>query len=222
MILYTYLSPSFESQSLVDMKSILVFTFWLISLNVITSQSADKKVGGNCEDCELMFDGIPGKMASSITLISDEEPGEKMIIAGTIFKKDGITPAPDVILYVYHTDYKGNYTPSANQKYARKHGHIRGWIKTGADGKYQITTIRPASYPNTNIPQHIHPIIKEKGYSLYWIDEYLFDDDPNLTQQERKRQEQRGGSGIIKLKKDKNGIWLGTRDIILGKNVPGY
>ena len=91
------------------MKSILVFSFLLITLNVLTSQSTEKKVGGNCEDCDLMFDGIPDKMASSITLISDEEPGEKMIIAGTIYKKDGITLAPDIILYVYHTDYKGNY-----------------------------------------------------------------------------------------------------------------
>lgn len=222
MIIRIKISLSFEYQSYLIMKPILVFLYLLITCNTIISQSTEKKVGGGCEDCELMYEGMPDKISSSITLASNEEPGEKMIITGTIFKKDGITPAPDVILYVYHTDYKGNYTPSSNQTHARRHGHIRGWIKTGIDGKYQLTTIRPASYPNTQIPQHIHPIIKEKGLSLYWIDEFLFEDDPNLTEKERKNQQKRGGSGIVKLQKNKDGVWMGTRDIVLGKNIPGY
>ncbi len=204
------------------MKSILLLIFFSTPFSLCYCQSPDKKVGGGCEDCELMYEGMPDKIFSSVVLASPTEPGERMLLSGTIFKKDGIHPASNVILYVYHTDYKGNYTPAVNQKKARRHGQFRGWIKTGADGKYQLSTIRPASYPNSTIPQHIHPIVKEPGISLYWIDEFLFDDDPHLTENERKRQENRGGSGIIKLHKNKEGVWIGTRDIILGKNVPGY
>ncbi len=34
-------------------------------------------------------------------------PGEKMIITGILYKADGKTPWPDVIMYAYHTDSKG-------------------------------------------------------------------------------------------------------------------
>src|SRR5690606_2706219 len=152
----------------------------------------------------------------------DDEPGERMIISGTIYKKDGKTPAPDVILYVYQTDNTGRYTPTPKQVHAKRHGHLRGWVKTDAQGRYEFNTIRPASYPNSRNPQHIHPIIKESGLSLYWIDEFLFEDDPVLTEQEKARQAKRGGSGIIILSKNPEGVWIGKRDIILGMNVPNY
>ena len=56
----------------------------------------------------------------------------------------------------------------------------------------------------------------------YWIDEYLFEGDPYLTDKVRKVQQRRGGNGIIKLKTGKNGLLIAGRDIILGLNVPDY
>ncbi|WKZ59398.1 MAG: intradiol ring-cleavage dioxygenase [Cyclobacteriaceae bacterium] len=186
------------------------------------SQSAERQVGGGCEDCELMFAGMPATLSWKTKLAPDDEPGERMIISGTIYKKDGKTPAPDVILYVYQTDNTGRYTPAPKQVHAKRHGHLRGWVKTDAQGRYEFSTIRPASYPNSRNPQHIHPIIKEPGLSLYWIDEFLFEDDPVLTVQDKTRQAKRGGSGIITLSKNAAGVWIGKRDIILGINVPNY
>ena len=50
----------------------------------------------------------------------------------------------------------------------------------------------------------------------------MFDDDPNLKPAERNSMKQRGGSGgIIKLQL-RNGILVGERNIILGKNIPNY
>ena len=181
----------------------------------------DRSVGGGCEVCDLMYEGMPSKFDWQTKIAPVTEKGEPLIISGTIYKRDGKTPAPDVILYVYHTDAAGYYSPPANET-GNRHGHLRGWIKTGADGKYQFTTIRPAAYPNRKVPQHIHPLIKEAGLTLYWIDEYLFDDDPLLTDDERRRQEKRGGSGIIHLTKNEKGVWVGRRDFILGLNVPNY
>jgi protocatechuate 3,4-dioxygenase, beta subunit len=189
----------------------------------VQSQSkADRKVGGGCEDCELMFEGMPTTLSSSTTIAKPEEPGERMIITGTIYQKDGKTPAPGVILYVYHTDNQGIYSPSPNQKDGKRHGHLRGWVKTDNQGRYQFESIRPASYPSRKAPQHIHPIIKESGVEPYWIDEYLFENDPLLTAEEKARQEKRGGPGIISLAKNDKGVWIGKRDIVLGMNVPGY
>lgn len=206
------------------MKSLLPYLL-LISL-VVTgcaqSPSAERQVGGGCEDCALMFAGMPSTLSWKTKLAPDDEPGEPLIISGTIYKRDGKTPARDVILYVYQTDNKGLYSPGPQQTQARRHGHLRGWVKTDAQGRYEFHTIRPASYPNSQNPQHIHPIIKEPGLSLYWIDEFLFDDDPVLTEQEKARQEKRGGSGIIKLSKNAEGVWMGKRDIILGLHIPNY
>lgn len=180
----------------------------------------DRSVGGPCDGCDLMYEGMPQTMTWQTTLSPTSEPGEPMIIEGTIYKKDGKTPAPGVILYVYHTDAKGYYSNLPGEK-GNRHGHLRGWIKTGADGKYKFTSIRPAQYPRETIPAHIHPLVKEPGLTLYWVDEYLFEGDKFLTDEERRRQEKRGGNGIIQLTK-KDGVWRGTRDIILGMNIPNY
>lgn len=183
----------------------------------------DRQVGDGCEDCELMFAGIPSTIISWKTkLAADNEPGEPLIISGTIFKNDGKTPASDVILYVYQTDNTGRYTPAPNQVHAKRHGHLRGWVKTDAQGNYEFSTVRPAAYPNRNDPQHIHPIIKEPGLSYYWIDDFVFEDDPLLTDQLKKKFDERGGSGVIKLKKNEKKAWIGKRDIILGLNIPNY
>src|SRR5439155_20246519 len=44
---------------------------------------------------------------------------------------------------------------------------------------------------------------------------------PLLTDAERKKQENRGGNGIVNLKTI-NGMLVGERDIILGLNIPDY
>ncbi len=191
----------------------------ILFLLLILMISTDRPVGGPCDRCDLMYDGMPKNMSWQTTL-GNKEPGEPMIIEGTIFRKDGKTPAPNVILYVYHTDAKGYYSNIPGQKEII-HGHLRGWMKTGADGRYKFTSIRPAPYPERNNPAHVHPLIKEEGLTLYWIDEYLFDDDPLVTDEVRKKEQKRGGNGIIHLSK-KEGVWRGERDIILGVNIPGY
>lgn len=181
-----------------------------------------QKVGGNCENCELIYAGMPKELSWQTTIADAKEAGERMEISGTIYQKDGKTPAAGVILYVYHTDVKGEYTPTDTQVHARRHGHLRGWMKTDAQGRYRFNTIRPAAYPIRKFAAHVHPIIKEPSKNEYWIDEYQFDDDPLLTQADRTNAQNRGGSGIIKLIKNEKGVWSGKRDLILGKNIPNY
>ena len=208
------------------MKKIILLLLACTMLNVSgctqSNKKADRVVGSACEACDMMFEGMPENLSWQTTIAGPDEPGEPMIISGVIYKKDGKTPATGVILYVYHTDNKGLYSPAPKQTEAKRHGHLRGWVKTDENGRYEFKTIRPASYPNSRNPQHIHPLIKEPGLTRYWIDEFLFDDDPVLTDQEKTHQEKRGGSGIVSLKKNEKGIWIGKRDIILGMNIPNY
>ncbi len=200
----------------------LLFLWVAIQACSQNKEIQDRVVGGPCDRCDLMFEGMPTNMSWKTNISGPREPGEALFISGTIYQRDGKTPASDVILYVYHTDITGRYTPAPNQSAGKLHGHLRGWMRSNAEGRYQFETILPASYPERTAPQHIHPLIKEPNTSLYWIDEYLFEDDPLLTAKERSRQEKRGGSGIIPLTKNEKGTWIGHRDIILGLNIPDY
>jgi protocatechuate 3,4-dioxygenase beta subunit len=176
--------------------------------------------GGGCDGCELMYEGMPRKLSNTAYLPDWKTGGQRLIVQGIVYRKDKRTVAPNVIVYIYHTDSKGYYSPSAGQVNGKRHGHLRGWIKTGSDGKYIFYTTMPAPYPERNDPAHIHPIIKEPGIKEYYIDEYRFDNDPLLTPALRSKAENRGGNGIVKLSKNTAGIFLCKRDIILGQNIP--
>jgi protocatechuate 3,4-dioxygenase beta subunit len=124
---------------------------------------SSKLVGGPCDGCNLMFEGMPRELGWRTTIAGKNEPGEPLEIRGVIYQKDGRTPAPGVILYVYHTDAKGYYSPAPGQTQGRRNGHLRGWMKTDAQGRYELRTIRPAPYPSRDNPAHIHAVVKEPG-----------------------------------------------------------
>ena len=190
----------------------------------LSGDTNEIKVGGSCEGCEAIYESpVPFRGLESVVTLPDfDEPGPKMEISGTIYKPDRKTPAPGIVLYIYHTDQAGNYAIKKDAKgWGKRHGYIRGWLKTNAKGEYKLFTLRPAPYPGGKAAAHIHAIIKEPGKSDYWIDEYLFDDDPLVTPDFRNNMPRRGGLGVIKLQ-NKNGMLTGYRDIILGLHVPGY
>lgn len=139
-----------------------------------------------------------------------------------MFQKDGKTPAKDILLYVYHVDRTGIYRPGEHPvSWEERHGQHRGWIKTGSDGKFTFYTFRPVPYPEVREPEHIHIYVKEPNTIPYYIDSYLFESDPTLTDEKKQSQKNRGGSGIVQLKKE-NGLWTTNRNIILGQNIPDY
>jgi protocatechuate 3,4-dioxygenase beta subunit len=185
--------------------------------------NTDKPVGGSCERCDDMYAGMPSAagITSTLQLAADKEPGERMVLQGLVMQKDGKTPAAGIILYMYHTNAKGIYASDDQQVHARSHGRLRGWVKTDAQGKFTLNSIRPAPYPNGQIPAHIHIMIKEPGKTRYYIDEVWFDDDPFVTTSLRARAEKRGGDMIIHLMK-KNDTWESRLPIRLGLNIPNY
>lgn len=184
--------------------------------------SAKKSIGGACEGCEAIYENtIPFEKLSSVTTLPDyNEAGQKIEISGIVYQRDGRTPAKDVVIYVYHTDQTGVYPTKGNETgWAKRHGYIRGWVKPDKNGFYQFYTLKPMAYPNRKDPAHIHVTIKEPDKNEYWIDEYLFEDDPLLVSKPSKP---RGGNGVVKLLPPANGVSHATRHIILGWNVPDY
>ena len=65
-------------------------------------------------------------------------------------------------------------------------------------------------------------MVKEPDRNEYYVDEFVFDDDPLLTGEERSKLEDRGGSGVMKVAEDEEGVATGRRDIVLGRNIPHY
>ena len=183
----------------------------------------DKLVGGGCDGCEIMFVGMPTNINAVDTSAGWTEPGQKLLVTGIAYKMDGKTPVPNVIIYYWQTDNNGYYSAKNEMdEKAKRHGHIRGWVKTDNNGKYSIYTIRPVPYPNDNIPAHIHTSIKEPTIdNEYYIDEFVFDDDKLLTGEKRRALENRGGSGILRVLNSDN-IQIAEHNIILGLNIPNY
>ncbi|MEP6676152.1 MAG: hypothetical protein ABJA78_13400 [Ferruginibacter sp.] len=150
-----------------------------------------------------------------IKVASDREPGERMIISGTVYLPDAKTAANNAILSVWHTDAKGFYIEGGGGA-GEEHPRIHGRLKTGADGKYEFRSIRPAPYPGNNTPAHIHAHISAPGFPEYALI-YYFEGDPLITDQNiTELNNHRGGTpSVIKLMKDSNGVFIGHRDIIL-------
>lgn len=173
--------------------------------------------------------GMPEKLASTDISPAYKQNGQKILLTGTVYKADGKTPASDVILYYYQTDINGVYSINESEernmpknKLGQTHGYIRGWLQTDRQGKYSIYTIKPGSYPSRDEPGHIHITVKEEKIETpYYIDDFVFDDDQLLTTERRRKMENRGGSGVIRFVQ-KDEMWVGERNIILGLNIPDY
>jgi protocatechuate 3,4-dioxygenase, beta subunit len=104
-----------------------------------------------CEWCGTSE--APARLTSTVSLAPANEPGERMVITGTIVRRDGKTPAKNVLLYVYHTNAKGVYPKRGNESgNAQRHGYLRGWLRTDAQGRYRIESIRPVPIPAAAIP----------------------------------------------------------------------
>lgn len=186
------------------------------------SQTKTKKIGGPCQGCEAIYEYGTKVLKPVDTLPEFNVLPYPIKINGTVYENDGKTPASNVILYVYQTDDKGKYpTKTKSKGWERRHGYLRGWMKTDASGRYEFYTSRPASYPNSTVPQHIHITVKEPNKNEYYIEDFYFKDDPHITNNILNRKLPRGGSGVISLVK-KGNIQVAKRDITLGLNIPNY
>jgi len=213
-------------------ESIIVFLIITLISNSACSQEVNENekieinfqlVGGPCEGCEAVFEYGNMNLSPIDTLPDFYDEGIKIKVTGTIYENDGKTPAKDVILYIYHTDQSGVYpTKGSETGWARRHGYIRGWIKTGSDGKYTFYTLKPGTYPSRDAPAHIHPTILEPDGKYYWLGGFHFEGDPLLTEKEISPKYPRGGSiGLLTLQNGGD-LWVAEQDIILGKNISGW
>ena len=149
---------------------------------------------------------------SHITIAAANEPGQRIVVSGRALAGSG-HPVPNVIIRAYHTDARGLYRADNKMYSDSAPPRLQGFLRTDANGAYEISTIRPAPYPNRTIPAHIHfelrpPNGARESAILY------FDDDPLLTAQQRAKFSQ----AICRLTPS-DGVLRCTRDFHLGKEV---
>jgi protocatechuate 3,4-dioxygenase beta subunit len=154
---------------------------------------------------------LPGLNAPSrIALAPQGEPGQPLLVEGTVFRPDGKTPAAGVVLYVYHTDAKGLYNRLPGQP-----PRLRGWMKTDASGRYRYRTIRPAPYPLRSIAAHVHTQLWGGGAPVQYNEDLVFADDRFLEEAERRRSAAAGRFAFVCAPRVVEGVQRCTHDLRL-------
>lgn len=172
-----------------------------------------------CEGCEGAAEANPATLTNAARIGPGIDTGEPLAVDGVVYQNDGKTPAAGVVVYAYQTNASGRYANGATTTvWSRRHGRLRGWVKTGADGRYHFDTIKPAPYPNDTIPAHIHLTVLEPGKRPYWIDDIVFDGEFGVTPAYRKAMVNQGGNGIVPVRRDASGKAVVVRDIILERH----
>jgi len=121
--------------------------------------------------------------AETISITTDTIPGKKIKVIGSVKDSDG-KPVAGALVYLYHTDSRGWYAADAPHvlQYEGdiRHARLFGYVKTDKNGLFELHTIKPAGYPKSDLPAHIHVHVSANGYRAFGT-EFLFDDDERLV-----------------------------------------
>jgi protocatechuate 3,4-dioxygenase, beta subunit len=197
-----------------EMSSRRSFLFLSAAAVWQSRRSAHGSVLPDCEWCGSAE--APDNLKSAITLAHRNEPGERLVLQGTVYAPDGVTPAPGMLLYLYHTNHAGLYAQRGGETgNGRRHGYLRGWLISDAKGNFEVQTILPGYYPNRSTPRHIHMTLTEPGRPEYWIDDVFFSGDPKVTVEVLERREGRGGPAVVTTRKGARGELIVRRDVVL-------
>lgn len=142
-----------------------------------------------------------------LTICGPEEPGTRLHVTFEFVDAAG-RPVAGALLYLYHTSAKGWYSDKAAHIQASsgdyRHARLFGYAITDANGRIDVRTIRPASYPNTDLPQHLHLHLSVGGKEVL-ASELLFEDDPMLSREKLEAAEH-GGYVAAKVEKAADGV----------------
>jgi protocatechuate 3,4-dioxygenase beta subunit len=157
---------------------------------------------------------VPDNISSKATLAPSSESGERVVISGTIYQSDGVTPASGITLFLYQTDAGGYYRRPKEDVFAPR---LHGWLRTGSDGRYEISTIRPApEVLARDEPGHIHAHVFGRGIPEHFLHEFWFTGDPRVRPEEAKELGRLGRfSPLVHLERKESGAFVGVRDIRL-------
>ncbi|MDB5096748.1 MAG: hypothetical protein JWM80_1169 [Cyanobacteria bacterium RYN_339] len=146
-------------------------------------------------------------------LVEAGEPGQALQIRGRVLDTNG-KPLKGAVVDVWQADDHGHYdNDDDNHPPDPDHFHLRGQMRTDANGNYAFDSILPGLYemsPGVMRPRHIHYIVSCPGFVPVTTQLY-FEGDPWIAQDPFARP-----SLVIKLQKAGAGL-AGVFDIVLAK-----
>ncbi len=107
------------------------------------------------KDCRVTEQDILGPMynygapAFQVKLAADDEPGQKLMLRGSVLSSDCRTPLPHTIIEIWQANDAGFYDKKRPGDFLEPPPpfHLRGILLTDAQGRYEIETIIPGAYP---------------------------------------------------------------------------
>jgi protocatechuate 3,4-dioxygenase beta subunit len=175
-------------------------------LSLVVSSAALAQNRGDCQ----------GRQATGweTEVASDEEPGERMIVSGTVYDSTGTRTLSGVTIFVFQTDAEGYYSDGGMDE---TNARLCGLMVSDAEGRYRFKTIRPAHYATGGPPAHIHyrvwgPEINRQSATLN------FEGDPLLGERGRDASNRPSWATIRPVLEGDNGILLVTRDLRVRTN----
>jgi catechol 1,2-dioxygenase len=155
------------------------------------------------------------------------EPGDRLILTGTVFSSDCRTPVPGALVEVWQANHAGLYDTTKPGNFTEAGTfHLRGMLYTNDRGQYELETIVPGRYPippnlpglekyaGLTRPAHIHFRVMESLHvplttQLYFKADPFLAGDPWAS---------RKPGLAIDLKRD-GLVQRGVFDIVLGRGV---
>lgn len=123
----------------------------------------------------------PASLTSVARIAPADESGTPLVVRAQLFDREGARPLPGVTIFAYHTDRTGLYNRPGQSGW-----RLQGWARTDRDGRFEFDTIRPAPYPDRNGAAHIHVYADGTGVQRQTLKEVLFEDDPLLTDAQKR------------------------------------
>lgn len=172
----------------------------------------------------LFFLGLTGERAAVAAppsggpeevavLASPDEPGEPLHVSGTVYAADGETPVPGAEIYVFHTDADGYYAPGTTDN---SNPRLKATITTDENGRYAFRTIRPAPYPGSGVPAHVHYRVRRTPDAAPQSFELHFEGDPLLSERALERSRRAGRFGSVRpLERGDDSVWHAEYDLRL-------
>jgi protocatechuate 3,4-dioxygenase beta subunit len=155
----------------------------------------------------------PTSAPSSADVAPAGEPGQRLEVSGVVYAADGKTPVANASVYVYQTNARGYYRP--DDAMGNRDPRLKALLRTDAQGRYSYRTIRPGSYPGTQVPQHIHYVVTAEGRGTR-IFAIVFEDDPVMSQRIRDEAARPGSFyALQKVQTGPDGVGRVTQDVVL-------
>lgn len=146
-------------------------------------------------------------------MVLPDEPGDPLILSGTVYGPDGKTPVAGARLRIYHTDAAGLYSrdrPDASQP------RLQCVLTTDASGRFEVRTIVPGAYPRQQTTAaHVHMMVSVGGGAEQNAT-FSLAGDSRLSSSDYERHGQAGTfSAIRPIERGADGIFRCVRDIRL-------